>query len=42
MADLVAYAGNIGAARPPGREFAWDWYDHYLLRRDVNDGPQEL
>lgn len=42
MADLVAYAGYIGTARPPGREFAWDWYHRYLLGRDVNDGPQEL
>lgn len=42
MADLVAYAAYQHLARYDGKEFAWGWYERYLMPRDVNGGPLKL
>lgn len=39
MADLAAWTAYQGLLRAPNRQFAWDWYGDYLLRRDVHGGP---
>ncbi|MEO3861612.1 DUF3800 domain-containing protein [Acrocarpospora sp. B8E8] len=42
MADLVAWTAYQSLLCHPGKRFAWQWYDEYLLTCDVNSGPLAL
>ncbi|MFD8498328.1 DUF3800 domain-containing protein [Amycolatopsis sp. NPDC059657] len=42
MADIAAWTAYQGLLRYPGKEFAWPWYEKYLLRCDANGGPIAL
>jgi hypothetical protein len=42
MADLVAWTAYQGLLRHPGKRFAWQWYNDYLLTSDVNRGAVAL
>lgn len=42
MADLVAYTAFCHLNRHEGNEFAWDWYENYLVFRDCQRGPQQI
>jgi Protein of unknown function (DUF3800) len=42
MADLVAWTAYQSLQRSPARQFAWDWYDHYLFARDAHGGAISL
>jgi hypothetical protein len=39
MADVVAWTAYQALVRTPNRTFAWEWYDRFLLSRDVHGGP---
>lgn len=38
MVDIVAYSAYQGLLRHPAKQFAWNWYNHYLAAMDVNGG----
>jgi len=42
ITDLVAYAAFRHLNRHGGNEFAWGWYENYLLPRDCQQGPQQM